>query len=581
MSEHANDTIPDIYGPGTYTDNDFVAVPRETERIFRLIAAQTPNFTRDERTLSKVKFEGEGFPVIPGPIKAVSVAAALHAMSGVLADEILAIRGASSDDRSITVNTTQVAFWLGSIATAFIDGEDVFSLVRGNKLKKLLPDFERGWVDTPLKYRSTALYPTKNPEGWFSLHGSLDAPALLKSLDVDIEQPIKTNEEAYDHLSKTTRQFTPEELEYHCLRHGFCGSICYTPASWNSSSMGQSLARHPLVNVKAQPHAVPTPPIQFPPLSPSDKRPLAGVKVVEMTRVIAGPQIGAVLSSYGADVIRVNAPHLPDINIMQLTLNAGKRTIGIDLRNPEDHSYLLSLIKEADVFIQGFRQGKMEKYGLGLNELLRIAGERQRGIVYVSENCYGPDGYYAERPGWQQIADAAAGSAYVTGRSLNLPDNECVLPSLPISDMSTGILGAVGAMMGLRDRALTGGSYSVHASLTAVNTFALKPEIGLYPREVVEETQKRFGFAEMRGAHHVLDLLMTVWDGWQKVFGESYLKETSGWFQSFENSAFGGGKRLSILRPVVRISDTETEPEWRSPSVPYCHKARQNVTFTF
>ncbi|KAF5020539.1 hypothetical protein F66182_7438 [Fusarium sp. NRRL 66182] len=569
--------IPDIYGPGTYTDQEFVPVPQDTERIFRLIASQTPGFTQDEKLLSKVKFEGEPFPVISGPIKAVSVAAALHAMSGVIADEILTLRGAENKDRQIIVNTTYAAFWLGNVATAYVDGKDVLTLAKSGELKKLLPDWEKGWVDTPLKYRTTGLYPTSDPEVWYSLHGSMDAEPVLKSIRVNPSEPITSNDEAAAHIAKFTKKLSPEKLEFTNLTNGNCGSICFTPKQWNESEMGKSLAAHPLINVTAQPHTIPTPPIAFPPIDPADQRPLAGIKVVEMTRVIAGPQIGTILSSFGADVIRVNPPHLPDINIMQLTLNAGKRTIAIDLRKPEDTAIIKSLVAEADVFIQGFRLNKMPKYGLGLNDILKLAGERRRGIVHVSENCYGPDGYYAERPGWQQIADAAAGSAYVTGRSLNLPNNEAVLPSLPISDMTTGALGAVGTLLALRDRATKGGSYAVHASLVAVNAFALRSDVGLYSPETVAECAKRFQWAEMRGSHHVLDLLLTVWDGWKRVLG-SALEEGSGLYQSFETSTFDG-KTLSILKPVVKLSDSDMSPHWKTPSVPYAHEKAEGTCF--
>ncbi|KAF9873619.1 hypothetical protein CkaCkLH20_08729 [Colletotrichum karsti] len=574
----ASDKIPDVYGSGTFTDKTFTPVPEDTQRIFRLIAKQTPGFTQDEKLLSKVQFTGESYPVIPGPIKATSVAAALHAMTGVLADEILALRGVKNDERQITVNTTHAAIWFGCIATAFLDGVDVVSLVKQGKLKELLPDWEQGWTDTPLKYRATGLYPTNNPEVWYSLHGSMNAEPVLRSIGVDPATPIKTPEEAAAHIAQYTSKLSPEKMEMTNLMNGFCGSICFTPKQWRESEMGRSLSKHPLVNVQKQEQTIPTPPVSFPPLSPDDKRPLAGVKVVEMTRVIAGPEIGTILAAYGADVIRVNPPHLPDINIMQLTLNAGKRTIAIDLRKEADAALLKSLVSECDVFIQGFRINKMPKFGLGLNDLLKMAGDRGRGIVYVSENCYGPDGYYAERPGWQQIADASAGSAYVTGKSLKLPNNEAVLPSLPISDMSTGVLGAVGAMLGLKRRAVEGGSYYSHASLTGVNAYALTEEVGLYPEATVEECKERFQWGEMRGSHHVLDLLVTVWNGWKKVLGD-YLQPESGWFQSFDASAYGN-KRLSILKPVVKFEgERETTPEWKTPSVPYANEKADAVKF--
>lgn len=583
-------TLPDIYGEGTFTDAAFTPVPADTARIFRLLAAQTPGFTTDESLLSRVHFTGESYPTIPGPIKAVPVAAALHAMTGVLADEILTLRSPPTPSttnnetkpRTITVNTTHTALWLASIATAYLDSASAITLTTSGALKPLLPNFEQGWIDSPLKYRTTGLYPTSDPAVWYSLHGSMDADPVLRSIGIEPTSPASTsitsNPAAAALIASHVRKLSPAQLELTNLRNGFCGSIVFTPAEWRVSAMGKALDAHPLVNVAAQPHAVPTPAVAFPPFQEGDRRPLAGVKVLEMTRVIAGPQIGAILAAYGADVIRVNPPHLRDINIMQLTLNAGKRTIGIDLRKAGDLAILKELVGDADVFVNGFRQGKLAKWGLGLNDMLAMAGRRGRGIVYVSENCYGPNGYYAERPGWQQIADAAAGSAYVTGRALGLPDNEAVLPSLPISDMSTGVLGAVGAMLGLKRRAIEGGSYSAHASLVGVNAYALKEEVGLYSKEVVAECQERFQWGEMRGEHHVLDLLVTVWNGWKKVLA-NYLDVDGDRFQHFENSAFGG-KKLSILKPVVSFgADDVSNPEWRTPSVPYCFEAAESVKF--
>ncbi|KAJ4380446.1 hypothetical protein N0V86_003801 [Didymella sp. IMI 355093] len=514
----SQDRVPDVYGPGTYTDKSFVPVPEDTARIFRQIVSQTPGFTQDESILSKVKFTGEEYPVIPGPIKATSVAAALHAMCGVIGDEILTLRGAKDDKRQITVNTTHAAMWFGCVATAYLNGEDVLSMAAQKKLGAVLPDWEQGWTDTPLKYRTTALYPTKNPETWYSLHGSMNAKPVLESIGIDPNASVTSNEDAAKFIAEHTKKYSPEELEMNNLMNGFCGSICFNPQQWNNSTMGKSLAAHPLVNVKQQTHAVATPPVAFPPLNPQDPRPLAGVKVLELTRVIAGPEIGTILASFGADVIRLNAPHLPDINIMQLSLNAGKRTSTVDLRNASDVAALQALLADVDVFASA-----------------------EKGIVYVSENCYGPDGYYKERPGWQQIADAAAGSAYVTGRALEatqgLQKHEAVLPSLPISDMSTGVLGAVGAMLALKRRAVEGGSWEVHASLAGVNAYALREDVGLYPLHTVQECQDRFQWDQMRGSHHVLDLLVTVWKGWKRVLGD-YLEEQSGWYQSFE------GKRV-------------------------------------
>ncbi|KAK3385525.1 CoA-transferase family III domain-containing protein [Podospora didyma] len=593
--------IPDVYGPGTFVDGSFTPVLKDTERIFRLLASQTPGFTQDASVLAKARFVGEDYPVLPGPIKAVSVAAALHAMAGILGDEILALRGMANPARRVTVNTTHAAFWLGTVAALYVGGESLATLGKKGKVKALVPDWEHGWHSTPLKLRGTGIYPTRKEGVWYSLHGSLDIPPMLRTiLDIDhdaVMPRIKSNEDAAALVAAHTVKFSPEELEMRNLVNGFCGSICFTPKQWRESAMGKSLARHPLVNVTAQTHAVATPPVPFPLLEEGgggDKRPLAGIKVVEMTRVIAGPQIGALLAAFGADVIRINAPHLPDVNTLQLTLNAGKRTIGLDLRDAGDKAALMGLVEQTDVFIQGFRPGRLARYDLGLEDLLRVAGRRGKGIVYVSESCYGPDGYYAERPGWQQIADTASGAAYVTGRALGLEDGECVLPSLPISDMTAGAVGAVGTMLALRDRAVKGGSYAVHAALVAANTYALSEEVGLYPPEAVKECRDRFQWGEMRGAHHVLDLLRTVWQGWTTTAPlNEYLKEDSGWYQSWEESAFGTENErkqtLSILRPVARFdiqghdgkeeAEVGVEPNWMLPSVPYAHEAKEGVAF--
>src|SRR5262249_10290421 len=100
----AQTRIPDIYGPGTFTDREFIPIPADAARIFRLLAAQPPGFTTDESFLSKLQFSGEDYPVLPGPIKAVPVAAALHGMLGLAADEILTLRGLAAKNRLITVN---------------------------------------------------------------------------------------------------------------------------------------------------------------------------------------------------------------------------------------------------------------------------------------------------------------------------------------------------------------------------------------------------------------------------------------------------------------------------------------------
>lgn len=118
----------------------------------------------------------------------------------------------------------------------------------------------------------------------------------------------------YDYIQGHVRQWSPDELEMHNVRHGLCGSICYSPEGWRKTEFGKRLAEHPLVNVSQETYTSPTPPVPLS-LPSADRRPLAGVKVLEMVRIIAGPQCGCMLASYGADVIRVNCSRLADLNV--------------------------------------------------------------------------------------------------------------------------------------------------------------------------------------------------------------------------------------------------------------------------
>lgn len=255
---------------------------------------------------------------------------------------------------------------------------------------------------------------------------------------------------------------------------------------------------------------------------------------------------------------------------MQLVLNAGKRTIDLDIRDPDDMARLHELLADVDIFIQGFRYGSLDRKGLGLRDLLQLAAKRNKGIVYVDENCYGPNGPFAERPGWQQIGDAASGYSYVMGRSLGLPEGQSVLPPLPISDMTTGAVGALGAMMGIRDRAIKGGSYHVVSSLVAADAIAFDKEVGLYPLDVVRQTAERFGFPPSTPDQFVSEILVQVVNGWKKGL-PGYLDEDSPLMTTFDQGPWG---KQTLLRPVARLGDEEATPIWRSPAVPHCHHSR-------
>lgn len=549
-------------------------------------------------------FKGSPETVTPGPLKSPAIAGALHAMSGIVANELLELRDGPSSSRTVSVDTDHAAFWLATVGMSKRNGQTVRELAKAGELASIFPkDLEGNIFGTPLRVRATANYQTKDDGVWFQLHGSLGADPVLQTMGMDASQQCASNDEAYKLIAENVRKFGAHELEMMHLVQGLCGSICYTPAGWEQTRMAKDLSKHPLINYKQQTHAIPTPAVPLP-LS-SDKRPLAGVKVVELVRIIAGPVIGTTLAALGADVIRVNCSRLPDFNVslqcllaqpdflvvffrcphicfprknesneanylyqsLQLSLNAGVRTIDVDLAKDEDFKHLLELIKDADVFVQGYRPGVIARKGLSLHNLLEMAGKRGKGVVYVEENCYGPDGPMAERPGWQQIADAASGCSYVTGRSLGHSDGTCVLPALPVPDMLTGLIGAVGTMMAIRDRARQGGSYHVFASLMAAAALHLKPEIGLYSPKVVEECNQKFQWDKLGPDLFVLDLLDVVLKGWRQAMPELVGRDSP-----YMDTLKGDWGEFEVLKPVVQLSDPKTSPCFSSAPEPNCYR---------
>lgn len=318
MTFATHETVPgdEVYGPGTYIDKHVLPVPEDARRILKLLASRTPGFTNDVELLDTVNFEGRPDPMVPGPMKSPVVSAALHAMCGLVANELLEIRdGKPAKDASVTVDTDHAGMWLGSTFTAYVDGSDISTHARNRSLSKFFPrNFEQGFGVGPLSGRATALYPTKDSKVWYQLHGSLDASKTLKSMGINMNVDLESFAEGYDYIRKHVQEWSPDELEMHNVRHGLCGSICYTPEGWRQTEMGKRLAEHPLVNYTQESYASPTPAVPL--LSiPGDRRPLAGVKVIEMVRIIAGPTVGVTLAAFGADVIRVNSSRLADLNV--------------------------------------------------------------------------------------------------------------------------------------------------------------------------------------------------------------------------------------------------------------------------
>jgi len=189
-------------------------------------------------------------------------------------------------------------------------------------------------------------------------------------------------------------------------------------------------------------------------------RPLDGLKVLELGQLIAGPFASKILAEFGADVIKVEPPagdplrkwryiH-EDTSVWWAAHARNKRSITIDLRQPEGQELVRMLAKEADILIENFRPGAMERWGLGFKDLHEINPK----LIMLRVSGYGQTGPYKDRPGFGVIGEAMGGLRYLSGE----PGRPPVRVGVSIGDTLSGLHGVIGVMMALRHREMQGGS---------------------------------------------------------------------------------------------------------------------------
>ncbi|KAJ5950619.1 alpha-methylacyl-CoA racemase [Penicillium vulpinum] len=268
---------------------------------------------------------------------------------------------------------------------------------------------------------------------------------------------IKTAEESWLPFIEKIAQFDSEEIETLANdKYRQAGTICWSPEDYEASEQGKANAHVGLYEIFHHPH--------------EDKGP---------TWWNDSPETE--LAELGASVLRVTAPHIADFSALHSDLNWGKWNAHLDLRKEEDKETLHQLILESDIVIDGHRPGVMDKWGFGKDDVLKIAKERKRGIIYMRENCYGWNGPWWYRSGWQPISDANTGVAMGYGRAMG--HEEAVVPVLPNSDYCTGVVGAAAAIHALLKRSQEGGSYSIDIALNYYNRWLVK-FVGSYPEDV-------------------------------------------------------------------------------------------------
>ncbi|MBC7377090.1 MAG: CoA transferase [Burkholderiaceae bacterium] len=223
---------------------------------------------------------------------------------------------------------------------------------------------------------------------------------------------------------------------------------------WDATPQAHALAKQPLLTIERIGDA---PPLPLPPLA-IRARPLDGVRVLDLTRILAGPVAGRALASFGADVMLVNSPLLANIAAIADT-SRGKRSVHVDLKTSHGQGAFSELVRGTQVMLQGYRPGGLEGLGFGAQA---VAAQRP-GIVYVSLSAFGPRGPWAARRGFDSLLQTAMGFNHAEGEAAG--DGQPRALPMQILDEASGYLMAMGASTALGRQQREGGSWHVQVSL--------------------------------------------------------------------------------------------------------------------
>ncbi len=441
-----------------------------------------------EARAAAVEITGGADPVLPTPFRIGETSAAALAATGLAVSDLWQLR---------TGRSQQVAVDLRQATASLRSGHYL-------KMQQAEVSHERNPV--------MGMYPAKDGR-WSYIHANFPnhRAAALKVLGVpEDKEAVRAAVAKWDAL----------ELEEAIIAANGAGGMVRSMAEWAQHPQGQALATLPLLEIVK---IADSPPEKL----PAGDRPLSGVRVLDLTRVLAGPTCARTLAEHGADVLKITAPHLPNIGYQEFDTGHGKLSAHLDLRQPKDLATLKGLIRETDVFSQGYRPGTLGNRGLSPEELAAL----RPGLIYVSLCAFSHIGPWASRRGFDTVVQNVSG---ITTRQGELfPGKEPGPQFYPVSaiDYLTGYLMAFGAMVALARRTREGGSWLVRISLAQTGRW-------LVGRGQVPESQLT------------------------NVPQEFTAEELARW--SMDSDTPVG--RLHHLKPTVQLS--ETPPYWARPSVP-------------
>ncbi|ORY77253.1 CoA-transferase family III domain-containing protein [Leucosporidium creatinivorum] len=373
-----------------------------------------------------------------------------------------------------------------------VDSKDAAAEFRSEQLATLDGEVGKVWDALVGQYRA-------KDGGWLRPHTNWKHHklGLLKMLGL----PETTGKKE---LARAFAARDANEVAEQAMKQGLVVTALRSFEQWDATPQGKVASKlgGPVKLERLQPR----PPKPLPPLN--SRRPLEGVRVLDLTRVIAGPTAGRTLAAYGADVLWVTAPHLPTLPGLDADTSRGKRTSQLDLRPscPADRATFTSLLKSADVLLQAYRPGALASLGFSTPELLEINPD----LVYATLSAYGEEGEWSQRKGFDSLVQFAVGINEAEGRAygefVGRAEEEFEPKAMPCQalDHGSGYLLAFGIQAALHRRATEGGAFKVENSLlgtaTWLRSFGRAPSSAFsHPLETKEELQARGGIEELVG----------------------------------------------------------------------------------
>jgi crotonobetainyl-CoA:carnitine CoA-transferase CaiB-like acyl-CoA transferase len=321
-------------------------------------------------------------------------------------------------------------------------------------------------------------------------------------------------------VTRAVATWNAADLEEAIIAAKGAGGMVRSHAEWARHPQAAAIAALQLMEIVRIGDSPPEP-------LPPGNRPLGGIRVLDLTRVLAGPTCARTLAEHGAEVLKITAAHLPNLGYQEWDTGHGKLSAQLDLRAPRDLETLRGLVREADVFSQGYRPGSLSGRSLSPEELAAL----RPGLVYVSLSAFGHAGPWSSRRGFDTVVQTVSG---ITARQAEIFPGKMPGPQFyPVSaiDYCTGYLMAFGAMVALARRAREGGSWLVRISLAQVGRWLV--DLGEVPAASLKNVPAEFGADEL---------------------------------ERWSTTSQTPSGRLRHLKPVVQLS--ETPAHWSRPSVP-------------